>query len=137
MSVVDSLAYAVVQACTKDLSPIKQPVYRFEREEGKVGTKKVDAGETKDVRPREDHCEIFHFQQCWPSTSLGFGGIGGQAFTNAYTTVVLGPMGDACVYFSGRFAYQVARPNKHFLADLSNHQMKECGLARQAYMEAA
>lgn len=137
MSVVDSLAYAVVQACTKDLLPVKQPIYRFEREEGKAGTRKVDTGETKDVRPREDHCEIFHFQQCWPSTALGFGGIGGQAFTNAYTTVVLGPLGDACVYFGGRLAYQIQKPNQRFLNDLASHQMKECLLAAQAYTEAA
>lgn len=36
------------------------------------------------IEPTNSH----HFIQTWGSTSLGFEGIGGQAFTDAYTTVI-------------------------------------------------
>lgn len=54
------------------------------------------------------------FPQSWGSTSLGFGGIGGQAITAAQTTVVRGPGTDCCVYFGSRLAYHVPRPSDHF-----------------------
>lgn len=33
--------------------------------------------------------ELHMFPQVWGDTSLGFGGIGGQAITSAYTTIVI------------------------------------------------
>lgn len=116
---INSLAYAVVSAVARDLLPLTEPIYRFEREKGKVGTRRIDTGKTRDVRPYEDHCDIYHFPQAWGSTALGFGGLGGQAITKAYTTVVFGPVGDACVYFSGRFAYHVHQPNKELILDIA------------------
>ena len=53
--------------------------------------------------------EIHTFEQSWGSTALGFGGIGGQAITSAYT-YVLTPLEcnqDCFVYFAGKFAYKV------------------------------
>ena len=47
------------------------------------------------------------FPQTWPSTALGFGGIGGAAMTPAYTVVVRGPTGQAAVYWAGRHAYTI------------------------------
>ncbi len=65
------------------------------------------------------------FPQQWSSTALGFGGIGGQAFTTAYTVVLCGPMGDHLVYFGGRFAYRVARPNAQFFEDIASSDMAD------------
>ena len=46
------------------------------------------------------------FPQTWSSTALGFGGIGGQAMTDAYTIVIGCNYNYVyCVYFGGRFAY--------------------------------
>lgn len=38
------------------------------------------------------------FPQAWGSTSLGFGGIGGQAMTSAYTTVITDNCADGAEY---------------------------------------
>lgn len=59
-------------------------------------------------RPTIDDFELYTFNQMWGSTALGFGGIGGQAMTNARTYVFV-PVtcNQKCfVYFAGRFAYQ-------------------------------
>ena len=59
-------------------------------------------------RPELWECEVeAMFVQMWPSTALGFGGIGGHAMTRAYTVVVRGPDGARAVYWAGRFAYLV------------------------------
>jgi len=66
------------------------------------------------------HC----FAQCWSSTSCGFGGVGGQAFTTADTVVVTNEQRSAAVYIAGRFAYAINRPGKIFYEDLASHSMK-------------
>lgn len=76
-------------------------------------------------RPRPDQCDIYVFPQTWGSTALGFGGIGGQAMTSAYTVVVVGPGRDACVYFGSRLAYHIEHPNREFMEDLAAHSMKD------------
>lgn len=61
-----------------------------------------------DERPTIDDFELYTFNQTWGSTALGFGGIGGQAITQARTYVFV-PMtcNQKCfVYFAGRFAYK-------------------------------
>jgi len=52
----------------------------------------------------DDDIEVHLFRQSWPDTACGWPGIAGQAFTSAYTVVVLGPCSDAVVYL-GRPAY--------------------------------
>lgn len=65
------------------------------------------------------------FSQDWASTALGLGGCGGQAITSAYTVVIIfEPTGIAGIYFGGKFAYIVKRPNDTFYKDLLNRQMK-------------
>lgn len=60
------------------------------------------------TRPAISQCVVrAMFPQLWGSTALGFGGIGGQAMTDAYSVVVEGPSGELAVYWSGRFAYLV------------------------------
>ena len=81
-------------------------------------------------------CEVVMFPQTWSSTALGFGGIGGQAFTSAYTVVVSCAMaGAAAVYFGGRFAYLVgdAHQNESFRQDVANHRMVDCSKAGERY----
>lgn len=59
-------------------------------------------------RPTIDDFELFTFKQMWGSTALGFGGIGGQAMTEARTYVFV-PVtcNQKCfIYFGGRFAYK-------------------------------
>lgn len=53
---------------------------------------------------------FYSFPQAWPSTALGFGGMGGQAITTAQTYVVLDNQSDdALVYFGARYAYTLHR----------------------------
>lgn len=59
-------------------------------------------------RPTVDDFELYTFNQMWGSTALGFGGIGGQAMTEARTYVFV-PVtcNQKCfIYFGGRFAYK-------------------------------
>lgn len=65
------------------------------------------------------------FSQDWGSTALGLDGWGGQAITSAYTVVIIfEPTGIAGIYFGGKFAYIVERPNENFYKDLLNREMK-------------
>ena len=72
----------------------------------------------------EDY-EFHVFAQLWGSTALGFGGIGGQAMTTAYTVVCM-PLGvdQRChVYFAGRYAYS-AEPSRAFIEDVYHQRME-------------
>lgn len=70
--------------------------------------------------------ELYVFPQTWGSTALGFGGIGGQAMTSAYTTVVIdNNSGYVGVFFSSRLAYIIKEPNSLFTEDLSKQHMKD------------
>jgi len=93
--------------------------------------------------------KMYVFPQTWSSTALGFDGCGGQAITEAYTTVVEmnsyklesknGIRGVTykeledkvyAVFFDGRIAYMCLNPNHKFLKDLSNMHMKSQKEAR-------
>lgn len=64
------------------------------------------------------------FVQTWSSTALGFGGIGGQAITDAYTIILRSEVtGEHCVYFGSRFAYRIDHPNDNFYNDMQSRQM--------------
>lgn len=79
---------------------------------------------TKSKYPPE--FELYMFPQVWGDTSLGFGGIGGQAMTSAYTTVVIDNYAGWCgVFFEEGLAYTILNPNQLFYEDLHNGQM-EC-----------
>lgn len=86
---------------------------------------------------------MYVFPQTWSSTALGFGGCGGQAITEAYTTVVemswdyvnktddirglnLTTSDDRiyAVFFDGKFAYMCLNPSEQFFEDLNNKRMK-------------
>lgn len=61
----------------------------------------------------EDDMEVFSWPQTWADTSIGQGGIAGQMITKAQTVVIIGPMGDVCVYHN-RFSYKVKNPSDKF-----------------------
>lgn len=78
--------------------------------------------------------EMMMFKQTWGSTALGFGGIGGQAMTSAYTTVVIDVYTGWCgVFFGERLAYAIKNPNQKFYEDVHNRQMVDVSKRRIYY----
>lgn len=74
------------------------------------------------------------FPQTWGSTALGFGGIGGQAITSAYVCVIGSNLvGDFAVYFGGRLAYVINRPNEKFWEDAHRCRMVDAKLGKSTY----
>jgi hypothetical protein len=105
---ITSLAMAVCRAIDHDLPDVNHT--------SKTGTIKA-------YRPSTRNIEVYHFPQTWGDTSIGFGGVGGQSLTMAYTTVIILESQHACVYFNGKLAYHVESVGREFLSDLSNHNM--------------
>jgi hypothetical protein len=74
------------------------------------------------------------FPQTWGSTALGFGGIGGQAITSAYVCVIESNLvGQYAVYFGGRLAYVIERPNSQFFTDVAGQRMVDARLGKDTY----
>jgi len=74
------------------------------------------------------------FVQTWGSTALGFGGIGGQAITSAYVCIIESNLiGQFAVYFGGRLAYVIKRPNSTFFEHITNQKMVDARLGKGAY----
>jgi hypothetical protein len=74
------------------------------------------------------------FPQTWSSTALGFGGIGGQAITSAYVCIIESNLvGGYAVYFGGRLAYVINRPNEKFIEDIERHRMVDANLGKATY----
>lgn len=74
------------------------------------------------------------FPQTWGSTALGFGGVGGQAITTAYTTVFHETYHDIhAVFFSNQLAYIVKKSNEAFNADLLTRNMADVRKAVAKY----
>ena len=74
------------------------------------------------------------FVQTWGSTAMGFGGIGGQAITSAYVCVIESNLiGQYAVYFGGRLAYVIERPNSQFFIDISGRRMVDARLGKEFY----
>ena len=139
---IESLAAAFHGARLTNLLPVEYPEVDYklappgERKAGKPSMIRVDTGRMKLRRPHAEELSVVMFEQCWSSTALGFGGVGGAAMTYAYTTIITGPMGDAAVYFGGRFAYRVEQQNEHFMHDVADRRMRSVRDAAQAYQIA-
>lgn len=81
------------------------------------------------------------FLQTWSDTCLGFdvddeGNAmwGGQAFTDAYTTVFKERYTDTYyVFFDSRICYKVEDANEVFLEDLRHHHLKPLSDAKRYY----
>lgn len=81
------------------------------------------------------------FRQTWGSTSLGFDVDkdndpmwGGDAMTDAYTTVFFEPLTETyIVFFGDKACYEVQNANEKFLNDLKNHCLASLSVARKEY----
>ena len=74
------------------------------------------------------------FVQTWGSTALGFGGIGGAAITSAYVCVIESDLiGQYAVYFGGRLAYVIDRPNELFIEHIARQRMVDAKLGKATY----
>ncbi len=71
----------------------------------------------------EDECEIFVWPQTWNDGSCGSGGLCIQAITTKPTVVVIGPMGDACVYHGEGLAYKVDNVDEKFREAIDNKKL--------------
>lgn len=89
-------------------------------------------------RPQIHHLMgVEMFQQCWGSTALGFGGIGAAAMTAANTVIITGPSDAKAVYFAGRLAFVILRPNRQFYEDVAARNMVPVSRAKSRYEEKA
>ena len=95
------------------------------------------------------HIYMDVFRQTWASTALGFGGVGGSAMTDAYTTVVHVYFSSRSltvtntiekipefhgVYFDGRFAYMIeTEPKEEFFKDVKERNMASVDVAMERY----
>lgn len=124
---IEEYAASVHAALLRDLSDVKEQLY------ARIDGKRQPSG-TRPRRPHAGEIEVYSFPQEWSSTALGFGGIGGQAFTTA-TTVVVACRDEACVYFGGSFAYKIAgwRRSEAFSRDLAGHAMADQMKAHSRY----
>lgn len=83
----------------------------------------------------EQDLEMVQFTQSFSSTSCGFPGMAGQAFTDGLVTVACAPDGAACVYVGGRLAYRVGRANARLREDADRHQLIEAARYEGEYDE--
>ena len=112
------------------------PEYEYEDRDWEHYRKtKEDRRVKKSSKHTEYHISVHSmFPQTWSSTALGFGGIGGQAITAAYTIILESDQGAGyCVYFGGRFAYRIVNPNEKFLEDIARRYMSEVSGAKTKY----
>jgi hypothetical protein len=131
---IESVAAALHQAALRDARPMIRPEVKYEPRKDRPGMDRVETGKMLEHRPEVYRLELFAmFAQMWSSTALGFGGIGGAAMTPAYTTIILGPERDFCVYFRGRFAYRIEKPNDFFFEDVGARSMVEVSAAEKRY----
>lgn len=112
-----------------DLEPVKEYRRIWSSE---LNRQILDKDNPSFRRPYENEVEVYSFPQSWSDTSLGFGGIGGQAFTTAQTTAIICGR-NACVYVAGRLAYAVSSYNLKFWEDLQNHNMRPAVQGKSIY----
>jgi len=82
---------------------------------------------------KESVIDVKVFKQVWPSTTLGFGGMGGDAMTSAFTTIVTTDEFVYYVFFNGSLAYVVDDPTKKFKEDMLNCNMADVATAKKLY----
>jgi hypothetical protein len=115
----ETLHQSLASALYKDLSDIVYNLKNWEASKKQAEPVFVE----KKRRPEMRDVEVDMFVQTWSDTSLGFGGVAGQAFTSAYTVVVFClDTEQYAVYHGGQFAYIVdaSKTNESFRNDLNN-----------------
>lgn len=90
-----------------------------------IAERHINAVRSRGEEYKYPELEVEVFPQVWGSTALGFGGIGGQAMTSAYTAVVQDlNQGWCSVFFGERLAYLIYNPNDIFFDDLNKRKMR-------------
>lgn len=93
-NITDSLSSALYSSIYLDLPDIE---YK----------RKINSDKISLRRPRKSEVTVYHFEQMWGNTALGFRGMGGASMTSAYTTVIIMKNKNiACIYFDGQLAYK-------------------------------
>lgn len=143
-----SLHEAIAAACYCDLPDVEYTDRDWaswrdltpEQQKHAINTNTVPTLKKK-RRPYHYEVEVTMFDQMWPSTALGYGGIGGAAITNAYTVIVGDQRGNHCVYFGcGSLAYMVniyklsQQGLENFKKDLGEHNMADVDFAKERYV---
>jgi len=107
----------------------------LKREEYKTAVAPADCYVEKTRKHTDYDMSVYAmFVQSWGSTALGFGGIGGQAITSAYVCVIESNLtGEFAVYFHGRLAYMIKRPNENFFKDVQRQVMVDAKLGKSTY----
>ena len=131
---MNDLAAAMHQACLRDLPPIHYIGYDPAKAKLKIPyAEKCTKPLTRRPEPYDlDGVEMW--AQTWGSTALGFGGIGGAAMTTATVILVWGHnRNGVAVYFGGRHAYTIRRPNEKFHEDCRAKRLCDVGLYEERY----
>jgi hypothetical protein len=104
---VKALHEAMASAVHRDLPDVTYEQKRWKRSSNPKEESTYTI-ENKTRRPYGSEVEFILFQQLWGSTALGYGGIGGQAMTYAYTVIAIKDM-VMVVYFGdgGHLAYKL------------------------------
>ena len=69
------------------------------------------------ARPNIEQCQVDLFQAWSADTTRPVPG-------QTHTVVITGPAGDVCVYFNGKPAYRIQKPNDNLARDLANRRMR-------------
>lgn len=134
-NIFESIHEALSSACHVDLPDIKYTTkdWTKSKQEG------TDVFIKTKRRPRSDEVVVTCFNQLWSNTACGYGGMAGQAFTNAYT-IVVEHQSHFCVYFGcGMLAYKIditkiSNQGKDlFFFDLKNQKMEDVKSASEKY----
>jgi hypothetical protein len=90
-------------------------------------------------RPYTDETRVIMIPQTWGSTALGYGGVGGAAWTPAYTVIVT-HHNVSCIYFGcSRLAYKIDGSKqsldgqKRFKSDICEGAIVPCGEESRYY----
>lgn len=97
-----------------------------------IKDKKTQIKKKRKVEKR-DLKRIFVFEQTWGGTALGFGGLNCNVITKAYVVCIEGPAMDFLVYFGGRLAYHIEKPNQAFFEDVKKYQMVDTKDGKNKY----
>jgi hypothetical protein len=75
-------------------------------------------------RPTPAECEVVMFSQCWSDRDIGFRPCEGDAAHDGQAVIVMGPQGDACVYFGPQWVYHLHHPNRRFFLDVAAQRLE-------------
>lgn len=120
-----SLTFAMMHSCEGGLDGVPSPEATH-----LLGT--TPCGPRR-RRPRPDECDVTMFSQCWSDRDIGFREDSGDVAHDGQTVVVMGPQGDACVYFGPQFVYRIAHPNRRFFLDVAAQRLEGVSSAVAAY----